>query len=246
MDIPILFEDSDVIVINKPAGVVVNKADTTKHTITIQEWAERKINPDLKRAPQAVDSDFYKRGGIVHRLDKETSGTLILAKNESSFIKLQQAFKEGNVEKTYTALVHGMVTPVTGEIDVPIGRLPWNRMRFGVLPEGRESKTLYKVVSYFKNPLKSTEKLTLIEVYPKTGRTHQIRVHMQYAGFPLFGDPLYAGRKTARDDRKLLSRHFLHATKIAFPHPVTGNMLEINSNLPWDLASVLEKLENIN
>lgn len=244
MDIQILFEDAYVLVINKPAGVVVNKADTTKHVVTIQEWAEEKINIDSERLPQENDSDFYKRGGVVHRLDKETSGALVLAKNESSFLALQKAFKEGRVEKTYTVLVHGIVKPEEGEVNVPIGRLPWNRMRFGVLPEGRESKTLYKALGVYKNPIKKGEVLTLLEAYPKTGRTHQIRVHMQYLGFPLFGDPLYAGRKTARDDRKLLARHFLHATKLSFPHPATGVRINISAPLPQDLSDLLVGLEN--
>lgn len=244
MDIKILFEDEDIIVIDKPSGVIVNRADTTKNTVTIQEWAEEKINIDKNRIPQEQDSDFYKRGGVVHRLDKETSGALILAKNETSFIALQKSFKEGRVEKKYTALVHGMVMPKTGEINVPIGRLPWNRMRFGVLPEGRESRTLYNVVAYKKN-LKKKENLTLIEAYPKTGRTHQIRVHMQYLGFPLFGDPLYAGRKTARDDRKFLQRHFLHASEISFPHPNDGKDLKIISPLPEELQNLLNGLEDL-
>lgn len=234
----ILFEDNEIMVIEKPAGMVVNKADTVKGVKTVQEWAERKLKVE------GEESDFSKRGGIVHRLDKETSGILIIAKTEESFFNLQRQFKEGRVEKTYIALVHGKVVPEEGEINVPIGRLPWNRMRFGVFPQGRESRSLYKVlgIKYLVSE-KGKELLSLVEVYPKTGRTHQIRVHFLYQGNPLFADELYGGRKQKKADRKLLPRHFLHATKIKFFHPKSGAEVEFESSLPPDLANFLSQLQ---
>lgn len=239
----ILLEDSDVLVIEKPAGLVVNRADTTKDVVTVQEWAETKIQ-EPKTKNQNGGSDFYKRGGVVHRLDKETSGVLIIAKNEESFENLQKQFKEGRVKKTYIALCHGEIKPSEGEINIPIGRLPWNRMRFGVLPQGREARSKYKVLSIkYMESNGIREPLSLVEVYPETGRTHQIRVHMQYIGHPIFADELYAGRKIAKRDRKLLPRHFLHASKISFTHPKTDETISFESFLPSDLTGFLKSLQ---
>ena len=143
------------------------------------------------------------------------------------------------------ALVHGQVEPQEGEISVPVGRLPWNRKRFGVLAGGKEAVTKYKVlaIKYLVNG-KQREPLTLLELYPKTGRTHQIRVHLKYINHPIFGDEFYAGRKTSRDDRKILPRFFLHAKKIIFFHPATGKRVEFESPLPQELQTVLDSLSN--
>lgn len=237
----ILFEDQNIIVISKPAGMVVNRADTTRAYKTVQEWAESKI-PNLTDKTDEF-SEFIDRGGIVHRLDKETSGILIIAKDEESFKKLQAQFKERVVKKEYTALVHGIVNPEEGEVNVPIGRLPWNRTHFGYLEEGRQSLTLYKTIRNKKliNG-KEEEDLTLLQVNPQTGRTHQIRVHMRYINHPIFADELYAGRKQSRKDRKLLSRHFLHAGKITITHPVSGEIMTFEAELPVDLTSFLATL----
>lgn len=244
--IAILFETPSYIVINKPAGMVVNKADTQK-VMTVQEWMENEKNnailTALNNSQDPLDQEFISRGGVVHRLDKETSGILILAKTPQAFGHLKNQFKSGLNKKTYIALVHGRVLPAEGEINVPIGRLPWNRMRFGVLVGGREAVTHYKVLKYFElNEGKKSLPLTLVEVYPKTGRTHQIRVHMQHLGYPLFSDELYAGRKQSKFDRKLLSRHFLHATKMSITPPDEISPQIFESELPWDLASFLKNL----
>lgn len=243
MNPKIIFEDEDILIIHKPYGMVVNKSDTTRYVTTVQEWAEGKIE-DLKSANQ--ESEFIKRGGVVHRLDKETSGILILAKNEKSFINLQSQFKNRTVKKTYITLVHGILSG-EGKIDEKIGRLPWNRTRFGVFDDGREASTSYKVISNYKLSMRDRKKnpvedLSLVEVYPATGRTHQIRVHMKYIGHPVFADELYAGRKTARDDRKFLPRQFLHASKISFQHPTTGETVEFKAELPEELSSFLKTL----
>lgn len=242
IQIPIIFEDDDIIVINKPAGLIVNRADTTKDLFTIQHFAEEKIGIDISQVND-LSSEFERRGGVVHRLDKETSGCMILAKNEHSFTNLQKQFKSGEVSKTYTFLAHGKVIPAEGTINVPIGRLPWNRMRFGVLPQGREAQTEYKVLEYKRLTVGREEiVLTLGEAYPKTGRTHQIRVHMLYLGFPLFADSLYAGRKNIKSDRKMLARHFLHASKISFNHPKTSSRLNFESPLSPELIDFLRLL----
>lgn len=251
MNIKILYEDDDLVVVDKPAGIVVNRADTTKEQTTVQEWAEERYNIQSSEETQNKkfgeegwdpELDFYSRGGIVHRLDKETSGALILAKNPKSFVKLQKQFHDRTVKKIYQALAHGVIDPAKGEINVPVGRLPWNRKSFGIVPGGRESKTLYEVLKIYLNP-KTKEKLTFLELYPQTGRTHQIRVHLKYINHPIFSDFLYAGRKTSRKDRQVLDRVFLHAAGITFNQPSTGELLSITSPLPAELQKVIDTLE---
>src|SRR3990167_8905433 len=237
----IIYQDESIAVVDKPAGMIVNRADTAKNQVTLQEWAEKKFKISNTLSPS---DNFINRAGIVHRLDKETSGILIIAKNEESFVNLQKQFKEGRVKKTYFAVCHGEIKPSEGEINIPIGRLPWNRMRFGVLPQGKEAKSKYKVLSIkYKVWDKVSEPLSLVEVYPETGRTHQIRVHMQYIGHPIFADELYAGRKTSKRDREILPRHFLHAAKISFLHPKTGKRIEFESPFPKELSEFLTKLQ---
>jgi 23S rRNA pseudouridine1911/1915/1917 synthase len=187
-------------------------------------------------------SDFRSRSGLVHRLDKETSGVLILAKNEEVFLQMQAQFKNREVSKTYKALAHGRVSPPTGEINVPVGRLPWNRRQFGVVAGGKEAQTHYKVISYYRSNDKKRESLTLLELHPVTGRTHQIRVHLQYLGHPIFADFLYAGRKVQRDDRALLARVFLHAAHIIFTHPVTKERMSLEAPFPPELQSVMDHM----
>lgn len=237
-DIKIIYEDSDILVIDKPSGITVNNSDTTKNEETLQDFVEKKLNIKSSKPDDLGDSDFYDRSGIVHRIDKETSGILLVAKNRESFENLQLQFKERKVNKAYVALVHGHVDSSEGEIIVPVGRLPWNRKRFGVLIGGREAITGYRVLEKLEKPF------TLLELIPKTGRTHQIRVHLQYFNHPIFGDFLYAGRKTSRQDRKILERFFLHAQKINFYHPKTGERVDFESKLPWELQNALDYLKH--
>lgn len=252
MDLNVIYEDSDMLVVDKPAGMIVNKADTAKGLITLQDLIDSNYSfskTDFSRSDEfIVDGynkldEFKNRSGIVHRLDKETSGIILIAKNPTTFINLQNQFKSKIVSKTYTTLVHGKLEKKTGEIIAPIGRLPWNRMRFGIFPEGRPAHTNYRVLKELTLASgKSKEAFSLVEVYPQTGRTHQIRVHFQYIKHPVFGDELYAGRKTGRDDRKHVDRHFLHASKISLLHPVANAPVEFESTLPIELSDFLEKL----
>ncbi len=237
MDIKILYQDTDLLVIDKPAGVITNRADTVKEE-TIQDWVEKNLEFKIKNS-ELKETDFYKRSGIVHRLDKETSGCLIIAKTPDSFHKLQEAFKNHQVEKEYIALIKGKLVPQEGEIKAPIGRLPWNRQRFGVVPGGKEAQTKYLVKKYYND---SQENFTLVQLKPTTGRTHQLRVHLKYIGFPIVGDYLYAGRKKQKQDRKWCKRVFLHATSIAFPHPQTNKILTIVSPLTHELNQVIRQL----
>lgn len=238
----VLFKDDNILVIVKPAGMIVNNADTSRKVYTLQDWVQENFQSEAKSQKSEVQTDFEKREGIVHRLDKETSGVLVIARNEESFKNLQLQFKEHRVDKTYTALCHGKLVS-EGEINVPIGRLPWNRMRFGVLPQGREAYTKFKVLKYlsFKSG-RNSEVLSLVEVYPKSGRTHQIRVHFQYVGFPIFADALYSGRKIYANDKKYLNRHSLHASKITFFHPKSNEKMTIEAPLSSDLVDFLAKL----
>lgn len=230
-NIQTVFEDDDILVLDKPSGLTVNRSETTKGD-TLQDYLEKNFKIKIESGD---DSDFSKRSGIVHRIDKETSGLLIVAKNKETFENLQKQFKERTVRKTYIALVHGKMQG-KGEINISIGRLPWNRKRFGVLAGGREAKTLYKVLSNFKI---KNEDVSLLEVYPQTGRTHQIRVHLKYINHPVFSDELYAGRKMARRDRNILNRLFLHAAKISFAHPVSGKTISFESELPKELKDLI-------
>jgi 23S rRNA pseudouridine1911/1915/1917 synthase len=198
----IRFQDKSFLVLNKPSGVVVDE--------TLQKWLRDNFQFSIFK-PEGSSSAYFNeyRSGIVHRLDKETSGLLLIAKTKEAFLNLQRQFKERKVEKKYIALVHGKLEPEEGIVDIAIGRLPWNRERFGVLPGGRSSETKYRVKKYFDG-------YTLVGLWPKTGRTHQIRVHMKYLGHPIVSDSFYAGRKTSRRDREWCPRLFLHAEEISF------------------------------
>lgn len=243
-DIKIIYEDENIIILDKPSGITVNNSDTTEGEDTVQDFIENYLKlPKVEKSSKPLDtfSDydvFVSRAGIVHRIDKETSGILVVAKNLESFKNIQAQFKDREVKKTYIALVHGRVESDEGEIVVPVGRLPWNRKRFGVLAGGKEAVTFYKVIERLNTPY------TLLEVNPRTGRTHQIRVHLKYFNHPIFADFLYAGRKTSRDDRKILERVFLHAHKISFFDPVTNKEINFESKLPFELISTIERLKH--
>ena len=226
MNVPILYEDDELLVIDKPSGIVVNRANTVLEK-TIEDWVKETYHTTMDRA------------GIVHRIDKETSGILLIAKTPEAFQELQRQFKERGVKKTYLALVHGKLVPEEGEINAPVGRLPWNPERFGIVPGGKEAITKYKAVSCQLSAV-SNEQITLVELYPESGRTHQIRVHLKYINHPIIGDYLYAGRKVSRRDRAgEAPRVMLHAWKISFVHPGTKKTLAIDSPIPDDMKSIV-------
>lgn len=225
----IIFEDSSLLILGKPAYWVVTDAKSVK-VDTIQSW--------LKQFDYPLAHDFEKRSGIVHRIDKETSGVLVVAKTAIALRRVQKQFKQRKVNKEYLALVHGDVKS-DGEVVAPVGRLPWNRERFGVLPGGREAVTRYRVISNFQI---SNFKYSLLRLFPKTGRTHQIRIHLKHINHPIVADTFYAGRKTARADREWCPRLFLHAAKISLKHPKTGKIVSYESPLPDDLEQALTSL----
>ena len=233
MNLPILFEDNVFLAINKPPGIVVNRAESVKGE-TVQDWIEGYLPKETWDGQ--TNTDFKERSGIVHRIDKETSGILLIAKTPDAFRELQKQFKERVIHKTYLAIVHGTIAPKVGEIRAPVGRLPWNRERFGIVPGGKESVTRYTVCKVF---MKDEQPFSFIELHPETGRTHQIRVHMKYMNHPILGDYLYAGRKTSRDDRMWAPRVMLHAQKLECKHPITGTPIEIVAPIPDDMSSII-------
>lgn len=233
MEPKILYEDDFFFVVDKPSGWVTNEAKTVTSQPVLQTWIRKNFDYPLRRSDA-------QRGGLVHRLDKETSGLVLIAKTEEALAKLQSEFKKREVQKTYTALLHGHIEPETGEIRAEIGRLPWRRERFGVLSGGRDSLSTYKLIKFFPGERGG---YSLVEFAPKTGRTHQIRIHAKHVGHAIVSDEFYAGRKTARNDRKFCPRLFLHATSIKFIHPGTGKWVEFKSGLPDDLRAVILKLD---
>jgi len=239
----ILYQDDDILVLNKPSGMVVNRAESVKGE-TVEEWIEKNSEFRIQNSEcieKDENSEFISRAGIVHRIDKETSGILLVAKNPAAFIKLQRQFKEHEVKKTYLALVHGTMSE-EGEIRAPVGRLPWNRERFGIVPGGKESVTRFKRIQNSEFRIQNNRiPLSLVEVYPETGRTHQIRVHFKYLGHPLVGDYLYAGRKQSREDRMWAPRVMLHAWKMTFAHPRTGKPLAYEAPIPDDMKRIINE-----
>jgi 23S rRNA pseudouridine1911/1915/1917 synthase len=226
----IRYEDGDVVVVNKPAGMVVHPS--------LGHEGGTLVNALLAHCPDLVGVGGERRPGIVHRLDKDTSGLIIAAKNDRALWKLQAQFQERTVQKVYLALVHGRLSPPEALIDAPIGRDPRSRQRMAVvtdLAEGadaRPSQTRFRALRYFDG-------YTLVECRPRTGRKHQIRVHLAYIGFPIAGDALYGRRK----DRSGLDRQFLHARQLVFRRPSDDEEISVEAELPSDLEAVLAGLD---
>jgi 23S rRNA pseudouridine1911/1915/1917 synthase len=217
----ILFEDEDVIVINKPAGLVVHPgAGHREHTL---------VNALLHHCPNLSGIGGKERPGIVHRLDKETSGCLVVAKNDEAHRSLSAQFAERTVEKIYLALVSGKMRRNTGVIQNKIGRHPVHRQRMSVQSvRGRDARTDYRV-------LRTSEQGSLVECELHSGRTHQIRVHLHHLGHPIVGDKVY-GRKSD------FSRQMLHAWKLGFTHPRTGNWKSFEAPLPNDFVEAIHAM----
>jgi len=266
----IVYEDDAIIVINKPAGMIVHPgAGVTSGTLanaiafhcglriadcgmknpaneSIFQDSEKdnQIEQSAIRNPQsAIEKSAIVRPGIVHRLDKDTSGLIVVAKNETAHEKLSEQFRERKVFKTYTALVHGVVKNDKGKIEEPIARDPRNRTRMATVRGGRPALSIYKIKRSF-------ERFTLLDVEIKTGRTHQIRVHLAFLNHPVVGDETYNGGrdKTAADVKvrsaiAKLNRVFLHAATLGFYHPVTNEWMKFNVEMPDELNELLEVLK---
>jgi len=222
-DIPIsiVYEDEDLLVVDKPPGLTVHPAPGHPDRTL--------LNALLSHVPHLAQMGDSLRPGIVHRLDKDTSGLMLVAKNRSAQLNLIEQFKARSVVKAYLALVKGHLTPEKGLIDAAIGRDARNRKRMAVVREGRPARTQYQVIKYIDD-------YTLLEVVLETGRTHQIRVHLAAIGYPVVGDPVY-GVKSPH-----LSRQFLHACRLGFRLPSSGEYVEFKSELPDDLERALKEI----
>jgi 23S rRNA pseudouridine1911/1915/1917 synthase len=222
----VVYEDADVVVVNKPSGLVVHPSPG--------HWSGTLVNALLARDTDYGGIAGVERPGIVHRLDRDTSGLLVVAKSDVAQASLMSQLKARRVKKTYLALVQGSVQAAVGRIEAPIGRDPRNRMRMAVVADGRASVTGYRVRERFAG-------WTLLEVDLVTGRTHQIRVHLAALGHAVAGDPVYAGG-TARRGPEHLERLFLHAWRIVFAAPSTGDLVRLEAELPTELEIVLAGL----
>jgi 23S rRNA pseudouridine1911/1915/1917 synthase len=217
----IVYEDEDILVIDKPAGLTVHPAPGhPSHTL---------VNAVLAHCPSLAKSSELMRPGIVHRLDKDTSGLMVLVKNDFTREYLVAQFKSRTVTKGYLVLVKGKLSPEQGIIEAPIGRDPHRRQRMAIVEAGKEATTQYRVRKYLGN-------YTLVEVAPLTGRTHQIRIHLSAIGYPVVGDPIY-GTKSAH-----LNRQFIHAYRLGFRLPSTKQFQEFTLPLPMDLEQALDWL----
>ncbi len=246
--LPVTFEDDQFMVVDKPAGLVVEPSETQRgDTLS-----------DILRRDRGIT---LERGGIVHRLDKDTSGLLLVAKTQDVLEALQLQFKKRMVKKEYLALVHGLVIKQL-RVEGSILRNPKSREKFMVSEEGREAATGFvpekryrlseememKILSGLnRNQERRLKKsgygnFTLLRCFPETGRTHQIRVHLKYISHPIVGDEKYAGRKTVRLDRQFCPRQFLHAARLQIYHPGSGERMEFESGLPEDLKQALSAL----
>jgi len=219
-----VYEDRDILIIDKSSGMVVHP--------TLDHPSGTLVNALLYYLKNITGVGETLRPGIVHRLDKGTSGLLVVAKNANALESLKKQFRDRTVSKKYLALVSRLVEPPVGKIEKPIFRHPKNRKKFTISLEGREAITHYKVIE------KLGKSYTLLELEPKTGRTHQIRVHLSSLGYPIVGDKLYGGQSGPR--------LFLHASSLEFNHPRTGKRISFESKLPSDLLSILAKLKEVN
>jgi 23S rRNA pseudouridine1911/1915/1917 synthase len=221
IDFEVIYEDDDVAVIDKPAGLTVHPAPSQRsHTL---------VNALIRRFPDMAAWGDSLRPGIVHRLDKDTSGLMVIARNERARVELIEQFKSHSVKKCYAALAKGKLVPGTGSIEAPIGRDPGNRKRMAIVSKGKEARTDYRVLEYLSG-------YSLVEACIQTGRTHQIRVHFSAIGHPLLGDRTYGGKSS------MLDRQFLHASSLELSLPSTGLRHLFSSDLPEDLKRVLRDL----
>ena len=228
----VLYEDSDLAVIEKPVGLSVHPGAGT--------GAETLVHALLYRFKELSGAGGDARPGIVHRIDKWTSGLLIVAKNDKAHVRLSKAFQDRSVEKRYFALVHGKLRKAEGEIDLSIGRHRSIRTRMSVnAARGRTALSRYRT-------LEEVRGFSLLEVQIQTGRTHQIRVHFSAIGHPVVGDDVYAEAKYAEFVKKYgkPGRYFLHAAELKFKHPTTGEVLKFQSPLPEDLNNLLERIRS--
>jgi 23S rRNA pseudouridine1911/1915/1917 synthase len=273
-NIEVIFEDKDIVVLSKPAGMVTNSATTVKDE-SLQSWFAKKYGQDFPEDWQdLVPADFSdeygspeeiygQRQGMVHRLDKNTSGVMIFAKHPGSLVSLLAQFRLRKTQKEYLALVHGQFRIPEGNISAPLARARVDRKKFAVDANGRSAETRYEVVDVFsgfideafssfsedeRKTMKQAQRFynqgfSLVRCWPKTGRTHQIRVHMAHENHPLVGDIIYLGKKRSKVDPLWCGRHFLHAELLEFDHPRTGERTKFSAELSADLKEAVSFLK---
>ncbi|MEK4711372.1 RluA family pseudouridine synthase [Sporosarcina sp. FSL K6-5500] len=222
LNLDIVYEDKDVLVVNKARGMVVHPAPGHPSGTV--------VNGLMHHCTDLSGINGVVRPGIVHRIDKDTSGLLMVAKNDKAHVSLVDQLVNRSVTRVYTALVHGHIPHDNGTIDAPIGRDQRERQNMAIVDKGRHAVTHFKVIERFGD-------YTLVECRLETGRTHQIRVHMKYIGYPLVGDPKYGPKKTLQFNGQVL-----HAGTLGFDHPVTGEYLEFNSPLPEDFKDLVDEV----
>lgn len=224
LSLDIAYEDGDVIVVNKPKGMVVHPAPG--------HYSGTMVNGLMYHCKDLSGINGVLRPGIVHRIDKDTSGLLMVAKNDMAHEHLVNQLVEKSVTRKYTAIVHGLIPHEYGTVDAPIGRDPKDRQSMAVVDNGKQAVTHFRVLDRYKD-------FTLVECELETGRTHQIRVHMKYIGFPLAGDPKYGPRKTLS-----IEGQALHAGVLGFVHPRTEEYMEFQAELPPEFTKLVNHLEN--
>ena len=220
--VSLIYQDDHLIVLDKPAGLSVHPGPGHPDGTL--------VNALLAHCPDIRGVGGVIRPGIVHRLDKDTSGLMVVAKTDTAHLSLSKQLKDREVIKGYLAVSKGSISPSEGIIDRPIGRDPRNRKKMAVIEGGRDSRTRYRVVEYLSG-------YEILQIYLESGRTHQIRVHLAYMGHPLLGDHVYGKANS------LLARQFLHANHLKFIHPVTANHMEFRANLPDEMVAVIEELK---
>lgn len=234
----IIYEDDDVLVLDKPAGLVVHPAaGHQSHTL---------VNALLGHCGDSLSGiGGVARPGIVHRLDKDTSGLMVVAKNDHAHQKLTEQFSDRSLSRTYQTIVWGVPNPLEGEIEGAIGRHPRSRQKMAIVPEGKEALTYYETLEVFHTYA------SLVQCRLATGRTHQIRVHMSYCGYPVLGDPLYGRRRQPSLKEwgegvigkiQDFDRQALHAVEIKFKHPRTGKRMKFSAPLPADMIEIIDVL----
>ncbi len=223
LGLEIVYEDDDVAVVNKPKGLVVHPSLTSSEPTL--------VNGLLYELDDLSSINGVERPGIVHRIDKDTTGLLMIAKNDNASKSLTEQLKNHSCNRTYHALVYGVINEDKGRINAPIGRSKEDRKKMAVIKDGKEAITNFKVLKRFKD-------FTYIECKLETGRTHQIRVHLEYIGHPLVGDKTYGRRKVIGDQGQ-----FLHAKTIGFVHPTTGKWMEFDSEIPAYFKEFMDNLE---
>ena len=228
----IVFEDDFLLVINKPTGMVVNISETSQFN-TVQELLQKKLKLDPEDK-----SEFGQRGGVVHRIDKDTSGLLVVAKNEKVFNGLKAQFISRDVKKEYLALVLGEVEEGNFEVSAPLKRNPKNRLKMAVVRGGKEAVTRFELIKVVDE---GQMEASLLKCYPETGRTHQIRVHLACLNHPVVGDEIYMTKKQQSLVAETYKRLMLHAWKIKLVHPITKENLALEASLPTEFQALYSK-----